>query len=157
MCGYFGDPKRPCTCLPGMISRYQKRISGPILDRIDIHIDVPSVETQKLIGKDKEKRETSKIIQKRVQTARNFQLKRFKGTKIKSNSEMNTRDVKKYCEIDEASRAILTSALATMNLSARSYFKVLKIARTIADLAGVTNISSNHIAEALQYRPKVEN
>jgi magnesium chelatase family protein len=157
-CGYFGDPKRPCTCLPGMISRYQKRISGPILDRIDIHVDVPSVETQKLISKNKdEKAETSKQIQKRVQTARNFQLKRFKGTKIKSNSEMSTRDVKKYCEIDEASRAILTSALATMNLSARSYFKVLKIARTIADLAGVTNISSTHIAEALQYRPKVEN
>jgi magnesium chelatase family protein len=156
-CGYFGDAKRPCTCLPGNITRYQKRISGPILDRIDIHIDVPSVETQKLISGDKEKRETSKTIQKRVQTAREFQLKRFKGTGIKSNSEMTTRDTKKYCEIDEASRTIMTSALATMNLTARSYFKVIKIARTIADLAGESKISSIHIAEALQYRPKIEN
>jgi len=155
-CGYFGDAKRPCTCLPGMITRYQKRISGPILDRIDIHIDVPSVETQKLISGDKEKRETSKVIQKRVQTAREFQLKRFAGTKIKSNSEMTTRDVKKYCEIDESSRVIMTSALSTMNLTARSYFKVIKIARTIADLAGESKISSLHIAEALQYRPKTE-
>lgn len=155
-CGYFGDSKRPCTCLPGMITRYQKRISGPILDRIDIHIDVPSVETQKLISDNKEKRETSKQIQKRVQAARDFQLERFKGTKIKSNSEMSTRDVKKYCEVDESSRAILTSALATMNLTARSYFKVIKIARTIADLAGEPNISSIHIAEALQYRPKLD-
>jgi magnesium chelatase family protein len=156
-CGYFGDAKRPCTCLPGMITRYQKRISGPILDRIDIHIDVPSVETQKLINENKESKETSKIIQKRVQIAREFQLKRFKNTNIKSNSEMSTRDVKKYCEIDEASRIILTSALATMNLTARSYFKVIKIARTIADLAGMSKISSTHVAEALQYRPKIEN
>lgn len=155
-CGYFGDAKRPCTCLPGMITRYQKRISGPILDRIDIHIDVPSVETQKLIGGDKEKRETSKYVQKRVQIARDFQLKRFKNTPIKSNSEMNTRDVKKYCEIDEGSKTIMTSALSTMNLSARSYFKVIKIARTIADLAGEKNISRVHIAEALQYRPKID-
>jgi magnesium chelatase family protein len=155
-CGYYGDTKRPCTCLPGLITRYQKRISGPILDRIDIHIDVPSVETQKLVNDNKEKRETSKSIQRRVQTAREFQLKRFKGTKIKSNSEMATRDVKKYCEIDENSRAIMTSALSTMNLSARGYFKVIKIARTIADLAGEKKILSIHIAEALQYRPKVE-
>lgn len=157
-CGYYGDAKRPCTCLPGMISRYQKRVSGPILDRIDIHIDVPSVDTQKLISKNKDaKAETSKQIQKRVQAAREMQLKRFDGTKIKSNSEMSTRDVKKYCEVDESSRVILTSALATMNLSARGYFKVLKIARTIADLAGESKISSIHVAEALQYRPKVEN
>jgi magnesium chelatase family protein len=92
-CGYYGDTKRACTCLPGLISRYQKRISGPILDRIDIHIDVPSVETQKLVNDNKEKRETSKSIQNRVQTAREFQIKRFKGTKIKSNSEMSTRNV----------------------------------------------------------------
>jgi magnesium chelatase family protein len=156
-CGYFGDAKRPCTCLPGNITRYQKRVSGPILDRIDIHIDVPSVETQKLISGDKSTRETSKTIQKRVQVARELQIKRFRGTPIKSNSEMNTRDIKKYCEIDEGSRTIMTSALATMNLTARSYFKVIKIARTIADLAEEKNILSVHIAEALQYRPKIEN
>lgn len=156
-CGYFSDSKRACTCLPGMISRYQKRISGPILDRIDIHVDVPSVETQKLIERNKRGSvESSREIQKRVQKARDLQLKRFKGTSVKSNSEMGTRDVKKYCNIDNNSQSILTSALATMNLTARSYFKVIKVARTIADLSGEKRISSIHIAEALQYRPKME-
>ncbi len=153
-CGYFGDPKRACTCLPGMISRYQKRISGPILDRIDIHIDVPSVETQKLVGEAKVRAETSKQIQKRVQKARSVQLRRFKGTNLKSNSEMGTKEVKKYCHLSEECRGMLTSALAAMNLTARSYFKVIKIARTIADLAGEKEISTMHVAEALQYRPK---
>jgi magnesium chelatase family protein len=155
-CGYFGDTKRLCTCLPGMISRYQKRISGPILDRIDIHVDVPSVETQKLVDDNSEGREKSAEIQKRVQKAREIQLKRFTKRGIKSNSEMSTRDVKNFCEIDESSRTIMISAAATMNLTARSYFKVIKIARTIADLAGEQNISTIHIAEALQYRPKLE-
>lgn len=156
-CGYFGDQKRPCTCLPGMIIRYQKRISGPILDRIDMHVDVPSVETQKLVDDKNQNREKSSVIQKRVQKARNIQLKRFAKEGIKSNSEMSTRDVKEFCEIDEAARTIMISAASTMNLSARSYFKVLKIARTIADLAGEPKISTVHVAEALQYRPKVEN
>lgn len=153
-CGYFGDAKKACTCLPGMISRYQKRVSGPILDRIDIHIDVPSVETQKLISESKVKSETSKHIQSRVQAARNIQIKRFKGTSIKSNSEMTTRDVKNFCPLPEECKIMLTSAVSTINLSARSYFKVIKVARTIADLSGDKNISTIHIAEALQYRPK---
>lgn len=152
-CGYFGDTKRACSCLPGAISRYQKRISGPILDRIDIHIDVPSVEPQKLVGKGVDA-ESSKEIQKRVEKARQVQLKRFKGRDLKSNSEMATSDVKKYCEINDECRTMLTSAVAMMNLTARSYFKVIKVARTIADLAGEENISTLHIAEALQYRPK---
>lgn len=155
-CGYFGDSKRACTCLPGMIARYQKRISGPILDRIDIHLDVPSVETQKLVNGDGRVMEKSTQIQKRVQKARHVQLGRFRGSKIKSNSEMTTRDAKKYCQIDEASKVIMISAAANMNLSARSYFKVLKIARTIADLEGSGKISKTHIAEALQYRPKIQ-
>lgn len=154
-CGYFGDPKRACSCLPGMIVRYQKRISGPILDRIDIHIDVPSVETQKLVD-DKSRRESSKQIQRRVQTARELQIKRFKNTQIKCNAEMGTRDVKKFCSLSDECRGVLTSAVATMGLTARSYFKVIKIARTIADLAGEKLISVNHIAEALQYRPKTD-
>ncbi|KKR56211.1 MAG: Mg chelatase, subunit ChlI [Candidatus Woesebacteria bacterium GW2011_GWF1_40_24] len=156
-CGYYGDTKRPCTCLPGMITRYQKRISGPILDRIDMHIDVPSVETQKLIDANGDQKEKSVDIQKRVQKSRDIQLKRFKATKIKSNSEMTTRDVKNFCEIDGASKTIMISAASTMNLTARSYFKVIKIARTIADLSGEAKITTIHIAEALQYRPKVEN
>jgi magnesium chelatase family protein len=155
-CGYYGDTKRPCTCLPGMITRYQKRISGPILDRIDMHIDIPSVETQKLVDEGNYQNEKSVDIQKRVQDARDIQLKRFKGTKIKSNSEMTTRDVKNFCEIDQASKTIMISAASTMNLTARSYFKVIKIARTIADLSGQAKITTIHIAEALQYRPKIE-
>lgn len=155
-CGYFGDSKRACTCLPGVISRYQKRISGPILDRIDIHVDIPSVETQKLVDDNDQGREKSSVIQKRVQFARNIQIKRFKNRGIKSNSEMSTRDTKIYCELDDASRTIMISAAATMKLTARSYFKVIKIARTIADLEGSPGITSSHVAEALQYRPKLE-
>ncbi|OGM09494.1 magnesium chelatase [Candidatus Woesebacteria bacterium RBG_13_34_9] len=153
-CGYFGDPKRACRCMPGIIARYQKKISGPILDRIDLHVDVPSVDTQKLVGEDKEKREASCEIQKRVQYARDIQTKRFKGTRIKSNSEMTTKDVKKYCPLITECKTMMISASASMNLTARSYFKVIKVARTITDLEGAEGISINHLAEALQYRPK---
>lgn len=153
-CGYFGDPKRACRCLPGAILRYQKRISGPILDRIDIHIDVPSVEAQKLVGEAKKGVESSRHIQSRVQRARQVQTKRFKGTSLKSNSEMSTKDVKKYCPLTAECRTMLTGAVATMDLSARGYFKVIKISRTISDLEGSKVISPIHIAEALQYRPK---
>jgi magnesium chelatase family protein len=155
-CGHYGDLKKSCSCLPGMISRYQKRISGPILDRIDIHIDVPAVETQKLVEVDKTKRETSKTVQIRVQEARDMQTKRFEGTSIKSNSEMSTRDVKKFCELSEECKSMLLSAVSSINLSARSYFKVVKVSRTIADLSNSENISVIHIAEALQYRPKMQ-
>ena len=151
-CGYFGDPKRPCKCTPGQISRYQKRISGPILDRIDLHIEVPSVETQKLVSQAKNKAETSKEIQKRVQKAREVQTKRFQGTKLKSNAEMGTKDVKKYCPLSDECRTILRSAISSLNLSARAYFKVVKVARTIADLSSDKEIAVNHLAEALQYR-----
>jgi magnesium chelatase family protein len=153
-CGYYGDPKRACKCLPGTISRYQKKVSGPILDRIDMHIEVPSVETQKLVGKTKFKSESSKIIQKRVQKARDMQTRRFKNTKVKSNSEMSTRDVKKYCLLSSECRTMMMSATASMNLTARSYFKVIKVSRTITDLSAEKSISTNHLAEALQYRPK---
>jgi len=154
-CGYFGDSKKQCKCLPGQIQRYQKRISGPILDRIDVHVDVPSVETQKLVSEGKNERsENSKTIQKRVQTARNIQTKRLKGTKLASNAEMGTREVKKYCSLSPECRTMMISATASMNLTARSYFKVIKIARTIADLSNDSKISTSHLAEALQYRPK---
>jgi magnesium chelatase family protein len=153
-CGYYGDLRKPCKCLPGAISRYNQRISGPILDRIDIHLNVPSVDTQKLVSRDGEnKRETSKLIQKRVQKARDVQTKRFRDTKIRSNSEMTTRDVKKYCKLSMECSALLVSAVSTMNLSARAYFKVIKIARTIADLGGKKDISTEHLAESLQFRP----
>ncbi|OGM10723.1 magnesium chelatase [Candidatus Woesebacteria bacterium RBG_13_36_22] len=153
-CGYYGDSKKACKCMPGVISRYSQRISGPILDRIDMHIDVPSVETQKLVDSTKSKAQCSKEIQRRVQKARNIQTKRFKTVKIKANSEMSVRDVKKFCPLSPKCRTMLLSAAATMNLTARSYFKVIKIARTIADLEGSSEISVNHLAEAIQYRPK---
>lgn len=155
-CGYFGDPKRSCKCMPSAILRYQKRVSGPILDRIDMHVDVPSVETQKLVIKSdsKSKIENSKVVQKRVQKARDIQTKRFKGTKLTSNNEMSTKDVKQFCSLSNKGRTMMISAASSMNLSARSYFKVVKIARTIADLASEKEISTSHLAEALQYRPK---
>jgi magnesium chelatase family protein len=151
-CGYFGDSKKKCTCMPGVISRYQKRISGPLLDRIDLHIDVPSVETQKLVNQ-KGDGETSMSIQKRVQESRQRQIVRFKDTKLKANSEMNTRQVKEYCVLDIPSQELLLHATSKLNLSARSYFKVIKVARTIADLEDSKDISVIHLAEALQYRP----
>ncbi len=159
-CGYFGDPKKPCKCMPGVISRYQKRVSGPILDRIDIHVDVPSVETQKLIdspsgsGDPPGWRESSKSIQGRVQRARDLQTKRYVNSKFKSNAELSTRAVKEFCPLSPECRTMMITATSTMNLTARSYFKVVKIARTIADLAGVSEITTPHLAEALQYRPK---
>lgn len=152
-CGYYGDSKRQCTCLPGMVARYQKRISGPILDRIDLHVDVPTVDTQKLVNKNLESENTISI-QKRVQMARDIQIKRFSVVKIKSNSEMSTRDVKNFCELSEECKTMLISAISSLNLSARGYFKVIKVARTIADLSNQHTINVNHIAEALQYRPK---
>lgn len=158
-CGYFGDPTKECRCMPGQISRYQKRVSGPILDRIDIHLEVPAVKVEKLTVLEGKKRETedSKTVRKRVQKARNIQLRRFKHLGISSNSEMNTRQVKEFCELDSASLDLLRMAVARMGLSARAYFRVIKIARTIADLEDAKNIAPSHIAEALQYRPKGEN
>lgn len=154
-CGYFGDKKRACKCLPGQISRYRKRVSGPMMDRIDIHLSIQSVEPTKLINTDS-KGERSKEIQKRVQNARDIQSRRYVKEKIKSNSGLSSRQIKKYCPLDQDSMAILRSAVATLNLSARSFHKTIKVARTIADLAGEKNITKMHVSEALQYRPKVE-
>ncbi|MDZ4209942.1 MAG: YifB family Mg chelatase-like AAA ATPase [Candidatus Curtissbacteria bacterium] len=150
-CGYFGDETRNCTCSPSTITTYQKRISGPILDRIDIHITVPAIPPGKLTGKFQS--ESSASIQKRVQKARDNQLKRFKGLKITSNAEMNNKQLKQFCNLDDQSIILLKQAIAKLNLSARAFHRVIKIARTIADLEESIKIKSNHIAEALQYRP----
>ncbi|HUQ85533.1 MAG TPA: YifB family Mg chelatase-like AAA ATPase [Candidatus Limnocylindrales bacterium] len=155
-CGYLGDKHHECTCAPGQILRYQKKVSGPLLDRIDIHIDVPAVKVQKLTEEDKDVEDSGKI-RKRVQKARDLQLKRYKGSKIASNSELNNKNIKAYCVLSEECLQLLRLAVTKMHLSGRSYYRTIKLARTIADLENVDNIAPNHIAEALQYRPKVEN
>ena len=154
-CGFFGDETRNCTCNPGAITRYQKRISGPILDRIDMHISVPAIPPGKLTGEHQS--ESSSIIQKRVQKARDLQLKRFKGLKIASNAEMNNKQLKQFCNLDQQSILLLKQAISKLNLSARAFHRVIKIGRTIADLEGTEKIKSNHIAESLQYRPAIDN
>ncbi len=155
-CGFLGDPKHECKCTPSQILRYQKRVSGPMLDRIDIHLDVPAVEIQKLTEYDSEKRESSKTIRNRVQKARDIQTKRLKKTRITSNAEMSHKHIKEFCHVSKECADLLQMAVARMNLSARSYNRTIKLARTIADLENKKMIEPSHIAEALQYRPRLE-
>jgi len=153
-CGYLGDPEKECICSPGQIIRYQKKISGPLLDRIDLHVDVPRVKFEKLTSE--KVSEESKSIRERVQKARTIQEERFKNERIISNAEMDIKLIKKYCRIDSATLDLLRQAVNQLHLSARSYHRILKISRTIADLAGDENIKSHHVAEAIQYRGKSE-
>jgi len=153
-CGYYGDEQKECKCSETQILNYKKKISGPILDRIDIHVEVPRVEFDKLSSSLNE--ESSAEIKKRIKKARDLQKERFKNTIYITNSEMNSEAVKNFCEICEESKIILKNAVEKMFLSARAYFRILKLARTIADLEGENNILPAHIAEALQYRPKNE-
>ena len=152
-CGYNGDPERECTCSAGSIARYQKRISGPLLDRIDIHLDVPRVEYEKL--SDQRAGESSATIRARVEQAREGQRMRFSDLGIRSNSDMGAREVQQHCRLDGPSDTLMSTAMRQLQLSARSYHRILKLARTIADLAGDDDIRSHHLAEALQYRPKI--
>ena len=164
-CGYFSDPVKECTCSNAVITRYQKRISGPMLDRIDIHIEVPRVDYEKL--SDERLGEPSANVQARVEAARERQRQRFanqqmaNGQKSKlangiaCNADMRPAQIRQYCQLDETSNSLMRSAMNQMQLSARAYHRVLKLARTIADLAGEEQIAPTHLAEALQYRPKL--
>jgi magnesium chelatase family protein len=152
-CGYFGDPVRDCSCSATAIARYQKRISGPLLDRIDIHVEVPRVDYEKLA--DKRQAETSAVIRARVQAARTRQLQRFAGTRLTCNAEMGPAEVHTFCTVEPAAEKLLKAAMQQLHLSARAFHRVLKLARTIADLSESEVIAANHVAEAVQYRPRM--
>ncbi len=151
-CGYFGDSTHECTCTMTMISRYQKRISGPLIDRIDIHIDVPAVDYDKLSGD--RLSEPSASVRARVEAARDMQRRRFEGTSLACNADMGPAEVREYCQIDNTGKALLRTAMQQLQMSARAYHRILKLSRTIADLAQSERIETPHIAEAIQYRPR---
>lgn len=150
-CGYLNDPKKTCTCTSTQISRYQRKISGPLLDRLDLQIEISPVEFSELYTKAPTS-ETSESIRKRVIEARNIQLSRFKDLKITNNSQMSNKELKEYCILDEKSSLLLKKAFEKLGLSARAYTRILKISRTIADLDNSQNILPQHISEAIQYR-----
>ncbi len=153
-CGYATDPDRECVCSPSQIIKYKRKISGPLLDRIDLYVEVAKVKPDQLASLPQG--EPSEQIRKRVEEARRRQQKRFRQEKIFTNSEMTSAQTEKYCPLDRAGQDFLKQAINRFNLSARAYFRVLKLARTIADLAQKENIKLEHLAEALQYRPKNE-
>ncbi len=151
-CGYYGDVQRECTCSSATVTRYQKRISGPLLDRIDIHVEVPRVDFDKLT--DDRTGEPSDVVRARVESARAIQRARFRDTEITCNADMGPGDVLRFCELDDPGRLLVRQAMQQMQLSARAYHRVLKLARSIADLEGAEEIQTPHLAEGLQYRPR---
>ena len=156
-CGYLGDPKKECKCTPRMIMKYQAKLSGPLMDRIDLHINVPAVDVDKLINKTRQLgSQTSRQIGEQVINARKIQNKRFKGLKIYTNANMKNKHIAKFCDIDKGALLLLKQAVNTYNLSARTYFRLIKVSQTIADLEQSRKIMPNHVAEALQYRIRSE-
>ena len=151
-CGYLGDSEKNCTCSDFQVKQYRSKLSGPLLDRIDIVIDVPRLKINELMAQTNENVETSAQIRERVVKARNIQFERYKGLGIYTNSELTPKLIKKYCQLDEASAGILRNAVTKFNLSARAYDRILKLSRTIADLDSSENIQVQHVAQAIQYR-----
>jgi len=151
-CGFYSDPEKECTCTQQAVLRYQRRLSGPLLDRIDVHVEVPRVEYDKLTGQSMP--ETSVSIRERVQRARQVQLERFVGTRMTSNAEMGPKEVREYCPVEPAAQSLLKAAVQQLHLSARAFHRTLKLARTIADLAGSEVLGPAHVAESIQYRPR---
>ncbi len=155
-CGYYGDSQKPCTCAPALVTKYQKRISGPLLDRIDIHVEVPRVDYEKL--SESRVGESSESIRSHVQAARDIQNKRFSSngaSDIVCNADMRVGEIRQFCKLQDEGQSLMRAAMTQLNLSARAYHRILKLARTIADLTGSEDIQSAHLAEALQYRPKL--
>lgn len=148
-CGYLGSKEKECSCTQKQKENYRAKLSGPLLDRFDIHIQVPNVDYKKLSS---QKGETSESIRKRVNEARNLQIQRYKEHGIFSNGELTPKLIEKYCELDRESSEILRKSFEKLNLSARAYSKILKVARTIADLDKNENIQKMHLIEAIQYR-----
>jgi magnesium chelatase family protein len=151
-CGYYGDPFHECKCAPNVVARYQKRISGPFLDRVDIFVDVPHINYEKL--SDTRLGEPSEKVQERVSAARALQRARFSENRILCNADMRPAEIRQNCALDVSAQSLLKTAMNQMHLSARAFHRILKLARTIADLEGLSNIKAQHVAEAIQYRPR---
>ncbi len=162
-CGYLGDPKRECKCSPRLIMKYQAKLSGPLMDRIDLHINVPAVDVDKLMTNPTSPRhggasrgKASKEIRKKIIKAREIQNKRFKGLKIYTNASMKNKHIKDFCQIQKEAYSLLKQAVNTYGLSARTYFRLIKVSQTIADLERSREIAASHVAEALQYRIRIQ-
>ena len=149
-CGYLGDPKHECRCSPSQIQRYRARISGPLLDRIDLHVEAPALSFSEL--RNDKGGETSAAMRERIEVARQHQLIRFRGTGLTANSRMPPSQIKRYCVINASLGDLLQQAMEQLSLSARAYDRILKVARTIADLAEAEHIQAPHLLEAIQYR-----
>ena len=152
-CGYFGDQTKNCHCTPKQIANYRRRLSGPIIDRIDLHVAVPQINWQE--SNWQKPNESSNQVKKRIESARRRQQNRFRRHPFLTNADMTGGAIKAFCPLTTEPDRLLSAAAGKLALSARSYFRILKLARTIADLNQAENISADHIAEALQYRPKL--